>query len=149
MTWCTRLSSMSWPERCLLLQAMFLVSAIRVALALSSFGGVERGLNRLGRALTVTRRAWHADSSERVVRAVSRASAYVPGASCLTQALAVRLLLTRQGCRPRLCIGFGQRAGGGLEGHAWVESDGGVVVGGGDLTGYERLPGLAGENSIR
>ena len=42
MTWCTRLSSMSWPERCLLLQAMFLVSALAVPVAV--LGGVVPAL---------------------------------------------------------------------------------------------------------
>lgn len=134
----SRLLTMSWPERRLLFQAALVVSVIRVGLWLLPFGTMERALGALGGPPT-TRRRGRAVPADAVALAVSRVAARVPGATCLTQALAARLLLARRGYPARLCVGFGRPIGGDLEGHAWVESDGRVVLGG-DLAGYERLP---------
>ncbi len=63
-------------------------------------------------------------------RATSRAARLVPGASCLTQALALQVLLGRRGLGSRLCIGVRKGSAGGFEAHAWVERGGRVLIGG-------------------
>jgi len=65
--------------------------------------------------------------------------------SCLAQALAARLLLRRYGYPASLHIGVAKPEGGRLKAHAWVESEGQVVIGGPEteLDGYAPLP-LAG-----
>ena len=70
------------------------------------------------------------------VRGVSRA---VPGATCLTQALAAQILLSRRGCSSRLRIGVARGPAGGLLAHAWLESDGVVVLGGPHVESYTPL----------
>ena len=66
-------------------------------------------------------------------RAVTRASAYVPRATCLAQALAVQVLLQRRGCTADLRIGLARGGLQRVEGHAWVECHGKVVFGHGFL----------------
>ena len=65
----------------------------------------------------------------RVVRAVQLASRRVPGASCLTQALAARLLLARWGVASQLRIGVARGEQGDFLAHAWLEALGQVVIG--------------------
>jgi hypothetical protein len=65
----------------------------------------------------------------RVASSVRRASRYVPAATCLTQALATQLLLARRGQVSRLRIGVSKGQGGELKAHAWVESQGRIVIG--------------------
>jgi len=75
---------------------------------------------------------------------MSHAQRVVPGATCLPQALAAEALLKRGGLPADLRIGVMKGASGKLLAHAWVESDGRIVVG--DLPGgvdvYTRLPTL-------
>lgn len=72
----------------------------------------------------------------RFVGAVGRR---IPGATCLTQALALRYLLEKRGIRSELEIGVGKDVRG-FKAHAWLTVDGRVVHGGGrQLANYERL----------
>jgi hypothetical protein len=68
----------------------------------------------------------------------------VPGASCLTQALAAQYLLARSGHRSQLRVGVAQDPSGRLLAHAWLVSDGRVVIGGSSrkLARYSLLPGV-------
>jgi hypothetical protein len=83
----------------------------------------------------------------RVAWAVRAASRRIPGASCLTQAVAARLLLARYGHHALLRIGVRRDERGGFEAHAWAEVDGWPVVGGRDVGHYRRLPDLV--NALR
>jgi hypothetical protein len=53
----------------------------------------------------------------------------VPGATCLTQALAAQVLLERYGLPTRLHMGIVRDEGQAVRGHAWVESQGAAVIG--------------------
>jgi hypothetical protein len=75
-------------------------------------------------------------------RAVTRASAYVPRATCLARALAVQALLQRRGCIATLRIGLARGAQR-VEGHAWVEVGGSAVFGEG-FASEMVLPGFRG-----
>ena len=63
--------------------------------------------------------------------AILRASARIPGASCLTQALAGWWLLRRRGIDSELRVGV-NRGGEGLTAHAWLLVEGQVLLGGRD-----------------
>jgi hypothetical protein len=54
----------------------------------------------------------------------------VPDATCLTQALAVQMLIERHGITTRLHIGVVRDSGHAVRAHAWVESRGVTVIGG-------------------
>lgn len=87
-------------------------------------------------------------SANRIAWAVGVASRYVPAATCLPQALAVRMLLRQQGHPARLHIGVAKGERGQLEAHAWVESQGGIVIGNSqDISRYTPLPPLEGESA--
>lgn len=64
----------------------------------------------------------------RIAHAITIASGLVPAASCLTQALAAQWLLHRRGEFVRLCVGA-RRSRNGIEAHAWLEHDGGILLG--------------------
>ena len=83
---------------------------------------------------------------DRVVWAVVVASRYVPMSTCLTQALAAQVLLARRGFPAHLHIGVAKKgAEARFEAHAWVESQGKVVIGGSEPGRYTQLLALEGE----
>lgn len=61
--------------------------------------------------------------------AVRAAARRVPRASCLTQSLALEALLAQAGHRSTLRIGVARKNDGTFEAHAWVESEGRVLIG--------------------
>jgi hypothetical protein len=63
-----------------------------------------------------------------VCHAVTTAANYIPGANCLPQALVARVLLTRSGHTAELKIGVA-KPDERFTAHAWVSSEGKVVVG--------------------
>ena len=83
-------------------------------------------------------------SLDRIAWAVTVASRYVPAASCLTQALATQVLLSRRRHPACLRIGVVKGTDGQFQAHAWVESDGVVVIGVSDseLEPYTPLPAV-------
>jgi len=72
--------------------------------------------------------------------AVTRASQYFPGANtCLVQALAAQILLSRRGIPARLRLGVFKDDGDDLKAHAWVETNGIIVIGGEEIEQYTPL----------
>lgn len=115
-------------DRGLLVSALCLVSAIRLGLWVLPVRMVGRVLGWVvSRKPGVARDPSLAD---RVARAVTRAGRVVPGATCLTQALATQVLLERHGLPTRLHIGVVRAGGQAVRGHAWVETQGVIVIGG-------------------
>lgn len=131
------MATMSQFDRSLLLRAFWVVVAVRVGLAVLPFASVERLFRRLAR-VTATRTPRH-ELVPSIVSAVTVAANHVPGSSCLTRALATRSLLARYRVPAHLCIGFGRGQGGVMRGHAWLEREGIVVMGDGELGGSASL----------
>ena len=76
-------------------------------------------------------------SADNVSWAVEVASRHTPGVkTCLNQALAAQVLLARRGHPAVLRIGVAKGKEAHLRAHAWVESEGKIVIGG---TGVERF----------
>ena len=72
----------------------------------------------------------------RISRAIPRAAALVPWrADCLVQAEAARHWLARHGIEARIRLGARHRADGGIDAHAWLLCNGGIVTGG-DISGF-------------
>jgi hypothetical protein len=65
-----------------------------------------------------------------IVWGVVHAARYVPGASCLPQALALHYLLGRHGYPSMVRVGVANSPDKGFEAHAWVIRDGVVLIGG-------------------
>ena len=134
-------------DKSLLVKAAFTVAAIRVGLWALPFWILRRLLAWMTRETNV-RKEGDTNSVDRTVWAVKVAGRHVPRATCLTQALAAQVLLARRGCPARLSIGVAKSQEGQLEAHAWVESEGRVLIGGLEgLSRYTPLPSLDGEGS--
>jgi len=126
-------------DRSLLLHSALLIGAARLALWVLPFNTARRLFARRARQShdplpTIERIGW----------AISVAKGFVPKGNCLPQALAAESLLTRSGHPVELRIGVAKTDDGGLEAHAWVESEGRLVVGDlvQGLSSYTPLPPL-------
>ncbi len=131
-------------ERRLLVKAALLLGAIRLGLWLLPFRTLRRVITQLSQVSDGLRKT-DQRAEERLVWGVTKASQYVPKATCLTQALAAQVLLTRRGHPALLRIGVVKGEEGRLEAHAWLESRGEVVIGGSELERYTRLAALEGD----
>ena len=125
------LMRLSPPERRLLVQAAWLLVILSLALAALPLPLLERFVIRLARG-----RSGAASSVDRIGWALGAAARRVPGATCLVQALAARILLGRQRIPAVVRIGVARERGAPLESHAWVEGEGRVVVGDAHLGRY-------------
>lgn len=109
-----------------------LLAALRAGLWVLPFATVRRLVSRWGRqAARLERRG--SRQPHTLARAVQRAARWVPGASCLTQALATQVLLARAGHAHQLGLGLRRGSAGELQAHAWVRSGEQVVIGAGEL----------------
>ena len=119
------------PERVLLVRAFALLFAVRLALWILPFKVLRWILSRLARMLTPS----HKEDRfplEREPWALQIASRYVPRATCLTRALAGQVLLGLSGTSASVRIGVAKTGTRQLEAHAWLESQGNVLIGGAD-----------------
>ena len=148
MTRLGRFLRLSPADRRLLVTAALLLAAIRLGLTLLPYRQLRKLVDRLARVASRRQPAPSA-SAERIAWAVTRASRSVPAATCLTQALAARVLLERRGHPASVRIGIGRAEGAPLLAHAWVECEGRIVLGGTDLTRYTSLLALEGESRAR
>jgi|SRR5215208_5446867 len=128
-------------DRRLLFRTVLLLGAIRLGLRLLAFRTLQRIVIQLAQTPTDPQLARRA-SVDRLVWAVTVASQYVPKATCLTQALAAQILLGRHAYPTQLRVGVARGEEGRLEAHAWLENQGKVIVGGGELSRYTLLPGM-------
>ncbi len=119
--------SLSGDEQKLLSQTVLLVAGVRASLTLSSLDAALRWSERFVGNGSRSSHATEADT-EQAVLAVRRASTIVPGASCLTQAIATKALLARRGQASTLRLGVAKKDED-LEAHAWLEADGKVLIG--------------------
>jgi hypothetical protein len=82
-------------------------------------------------------------SAQQVVRAMESASRFVPGgANCLVRALTTRMLMARYCMSSTLRMGVAKTLDGYLEGHAWLEYQGAVLVGERGREGFAPMPDL-------
>jgi hypothetical protein len=129
-------------EQWILVQVSILLILIRIALILLPFRTISRFIQRIGRKkpgpnvsedLFVRRILW----------AINRTAGPILGdRACLTQALVGQVLLGRRGVDTQLRIGVLKDGDGRFQAHAWLESDGQVLLGGtvSDLRRYTVLP---------
>jgi hypothetical protein len=138
--------ALSSTERLLLVRVAFLVGLVRVGTWLLPFR-VVRGLSaRLGRQAAGSRR--RDVPNERLAWAVEAVGKRIPGGgNCLVQALSAQVLLDRRNRPAQLRIGVAKGPGGELQAHAWVESEGKLVIGGAgeeDLSRFVAFPEIVG-----
>jgi transglutaminase superfamily protein len=117
-------------DQCLLVEAALLLGLVRLGLRVLSFRTLWRLVTRFsGRVPWAPGTA--SFQADRITWAVSITSPYVLGVRpCLAQALAAQLLLVRRGLPALLRVGVTRVGQGPVQAHAWMETDGRVVVGG-------------------
>ncbi len=128
-----RFARLSPAERRLLLQATCLLGSIRIGLWLLPFAVVQRIALRVGGKSTAAQPVNH------LVWAIKAIGRRLPGATCLTEAMAAQVLLTRSGHHCRLQIGVAKDERRGFQAHAWLISGGRIVIGGSEADGYTSL----------
>lgn len=118
----------------LLAQASSLLLGLRLALRLLPGKTVQRCLQR-----TVTKPAdarLFLTVKTPIIWSIEVTSPWL-GATCLPRALAAQMLLAKAGYETQLRMGLAKSAAGKLEGHAWLERDGDIVIG--NLPDLERF----------
>ncbi len=119
------------------LEALLLLRSVRRGLATRQFKEVQAELaGPSGRSRT--KREAAVGTAVGVGQAVESAARFVPGARCVAQSLAAQAMLVRRGVPSRIHFGFRRAATGAVEGHAWLEVEGRIVAGDGDLHGFTR-----------
>jgi hypothetical protein len=116
-------------EKLLLAQSLFLVILIRFGLSIFPFRWIDRWLGVFAAPVDDHNRETNWNLVKSIVRVVRASSRYVPYASCLTQALAARVLLRMAGQSSHLKIGVERGSDNKFGAHSWVEVDGRVVIG--------------------
>jgi hypothetical protein len=131
-------------EKAALLQVLPLLIGIRCGLRVLPLQKLYRFILRRG---GIKQRPDQPDTTYpgRMAQAIERVTPYVLGENaCLTQALAGLFLLRRRGWPAVLRIGVMKKEDGSLQAHAWLMSEGQVVLGGKaiELERYTQLPDL-------
>jgi Transglutaminase-like superfamily len=134
-----RFLRLSRADRSLLTRSIVLLAAARIALWTLPFNVARRLMTRTRRPMPVT-----PATAERIGWAISVAKRFVPGGNCLPQALTAESLLLQCGHPVAFRIGVMKTSSDRLEAHAWVESNGHLVVGDLDaaMANYSPLPPL-------
>jgi hypothetical protein len=119
--------AMSGAGRRLVAEAALLLGVSRVLLLMVPFRRIAPLLSRLPAGAPPPVDPLLARS---VARAVTIAARNVPfRAVCLPQAMAAKFMLARRGQRSTLHLGVGKDDAGDLTAHAWLQSDGAIVLG--------------------
>jgi hypothetical protein len=127
-----RFMSLHRSEQRLVVEAVALLAGAWIGLRLLRFLTLRRILGRYAALPPATMgRLTHSRVVSSVRWAITSVSAHVPSATCLVQALAADAMLRRRGVASELRLGVRLRLTGGIpiEAHAWVECDGGVLIG--------------------
>ena len=124
-------------ERRLLLEALLLLWMSRFGLWVLSLQALQRSVARLARPRAALQE--RECPVERIIWAVRAASRYGPRATCLSEALAARILLGRRGHASRLHIGVARDEAKEFRAHAWLECQGAIVMGGSEAARYAPL----------
>jgi hypothetical protein len=115
---------LSAAEQRRMLHALLLVIAFRLGLWTLPYRFLKRIADHVH-----PRRIASANESAQIARNISAMARYVPGASCLTQALTAQVLLQRDGFSPHLVIGVAHGENRQLKAHAWIEMNGRIIIG--------------------
>jgi len=122
-------------EQFLLMNALLVVTVVRLRLALLPF--------RAGKSYCRQRKsqANASCSPERVAWAVDQAGRFLGNATCLVRAISGQIMLARRGFSSRVSIGVttAEPRSAGLIAHAWLEFGGHILLGGPDVGQYTPL----------
>jgi hypothetical protein len=126
-----RFAQLTATERRILLRVLFVTGAARAALYVFS--------TDIARKVAAKVSTGASGPLEQMVWAVRVVSRYLPGATCLTQAVAAQALLTQSGFPSQMEIGVAKDGLRRLQAHAWVVCHGQVVLGGQQANHYNSI----------
>jgi hypothetical protein len=110
-------------DKKLLFETLYLLIKVKITFLTKSFSKIKESYLKLEvseeRELTVCKMSW-------ALKAVSH---YMPGTTCLINALAGYSLLARHGYQGLVKIGVSKSAEGEFEAHAWLEYKDRVIIG--------------------
>jgi Transglutaminase-like superfamily len=127
-----KLMALPAQDRSLLFKSLAPMLAMRLGLWTMPYTQARVVADRMARFRVCTRigDAAAKPSPEKIAWAVATVSRVVPGGgNCLVRAMATEILLKRYGYASTLKIGVAKPAAGQFAAHAWLESDGVVVIG--------------------
>lgn len=127
---------LSFGEKVLLVRVSLLLGITRLGLSLLPLTTLRKILTAISPWIA---RGGEALPEDLLVWAVGAASRYVPKATCLAQALTLQLFLKQSGRQASLHIGVNGSEEGRLHAHAWVVSQGRVILGGSDFGRFNFL----------
>lgn len=123
MTALTSFLKLPAKDKKLLLETLFLMIQVRLMLWILPFSRIKTSFTEEkvtgDRDVTVCTLSW----SLKVI------SHYMPGSTCLTNALTGHRLLSKHGYNGLIKIGVGKSAEGEFEAHAWLEFKDRVIIG--------------------
>jgi hypothetical protein len=108
-----------------LLAALAALWAMRICLWLLPYPSLQRMVSKMK-----ARKKKGTLSVDDIIQSVEMASKYVISASCLTRALAAKILLAMNGYDSSLLIGVSSCNG--FAAHAWIERNGKIILGSSD-----------------
>jgi hypothetical protein len=139
MTPGNRLVRLTRTEWALLARTGFVVAVVRLLLVSRPWSSALRSIRRFSSSLGAFPGTCDV-SVERLAWAVRTASRVIPGATCLTQAIALQTMLTTTGRSGRVQLGVTKGSGRRLQGHAWVEHEGQTLLStSGEVAHYRRM----------
>jgi hypothetical protein len=118
---------LSFQNVLLLTECFVFVLIIRVGLTLSTYNALRKLLLRGDPVEEAS-----AADAYRIAWAVRNTARLIPKATCLTQALAGQVALSRRGLASRIKIGVIRSPEGALKAHAWLLSGHQIILGGND-----------------
>jgi hypothetical protein len=117
-------------EGLMFIQALCGAMLTRAALSVLSLPHARRLVRRCLRAASPLPPARQASAAQVIWAAISASRRSPLGATCLTTAWVAQALLQRHGYEAKLRIGVRRDLNGAFTAHAWLESEGKVIVGG-------------------
>jgi hypothetical protein len=133
-----RFLRLSAEQRWLLCKVAMLLTAIRLSLWILPYPAVRGFLDRATHSSA--RLETNPSPAEQLAWATTVAGRFLPGGGhCLSQALTLRTFMARRGYPARICYGVREIEGAPFMAHAWVEHDGAVLIGGGNLDRFRQL----------
>ena len=131
-----RFFRLSFSDQRLLMRAALAVVSAKLAIRTLSLPGARAAVTRLERLGWIVMSA----RADRIVWAVETAGGAIPGMkNCLVQAVAAEAILIRAGHPCELRIGAAKNGPRELIAHAWLESEGRVLIGDFELDRYAPL----------
>lgn len=122
-----RFFRLKWAEKELLIWTYLLLWFLRIVLWLLPFKTIRALIERnlIARNITADKRPTVAT----IIWSIRAMSRYVPQATCLTQALAGKVLLAAFGYESCVRIGVGKDQYGKFQAHAWLEECDRIILG--------------------